>query len=120
MALPASLKRALSVSRQATGSYVAGTWTPGAPTTVTTMACVMPDSNDNPTQEQLNRFGVESLSGGVRVYSDDQLYPVTATAEGDRFSWNGKTYEIYEEFPWQYLSLAHWAYRARLITSTVN
>lgn len=119
MAIP--LSSALSITRQAAGSYVAGVWTPGATATVTVQAHVQPEStSEDADQELSNRLGVESLVGCVRVYSDDQLYPVTATKEGDRFTWQGKTYEVVDVQRWAYLSIAHWSSLARLITSTVN
>lgn len=119
MAVPFST--ALTISRQASGSYVAGVWTPGSAASVSINAVVMPDSTStNPTQELLNRLGVESLDGMVRLYSDSQLYPATATTEGDRFTWQGKTYEVVDVQAWPFRGIAHWSCMARLITGTMN
>ena len=97
------LASALSINRQAAGSYVSGVWTPGARAAVTVQAHVQPESpSDDADLELLQRLGVESLDGCVRVYSDSQLYPATATTEGDQFTWNGKTYEVVEVQHWNH------------------
>ncbi len=115
------LSKPLTISRQAAGTYVNGVWTPGSPASVTVQAHVQPESiSDDADLELLQRLGVESLDGCVRVYSDNQLYPATSSTEGDRFTWNGKTYEVVEVQHWNHLSLAHWSALAKLVTSTVN
>jgi hypothetical protein len=115
------LASALSINRQAAGSYVSGVWTPGARAAVTVQAHVQPELGSEVFDlVLLQRFGVETLFGRLNVYSNSVLYPVTATSEGDRFTWDGATYEITRVSNWNHLSLAHWHGKAELITSTVN
>lgn len=119
--MPIPLASPLVITRQGAGSYVAGVWVPVAGGVVTVRAHVQPESTSSDAdQALLNRLGVESLDGVVRVYSEGELFPVRAGAEGDRFIWQGKTYEVKEVQCWPYLSLSHWSALAVLVTSTVN
>lgn len=98
-----------AIAELATGSYeitrtAAGTWsettgeyTPGATTTETIDAVVVPASG-----EQLQRLpeGLRS-SSSIAVYTAVALKPAEANgAPGDRLTWGGQVFEVQVVKPW--------------------
>lgn len=93
MAIPNRFASTLSITRAATGSYVDGEWTEGLPTTVTVTAVVQPLRGKE--REMLPETA--RMRGAVKVYSNGALTPADESADrrGDRFAWDGRTWEVY-------------------------
>lgn len=100
MSVPFS--KPLTLTRFAAGEYQDGTWVPGADSEVTVRACVQPLGFREADQKMMNRLGVESLGGLVRVHSESELQATDKSAglEGDQFTWQGQVYEIVEKQYW--------------------
>lgn len=111
----------LALTRFAAGVYQDGTWETGADSEVTVRACVQPLGTREADQKMVNRLGLESLDGLVRIHSESALQATDKSAglEGDQFTWQGQLYEVIEQQYWP-LPKEHWKGIGRIVDSNTG
>lgn len=96
--MPIPFETSLTLTRPSgAGSYVSGVWTPAADTTVSIMANVLPPTGRGEAMiDAYGQIGGTNQKGVLDVISEQQLIAADEDAEtrGDRFEWQGKTYEV--------------------------
>ena len=101
-----SFRRAVTVTRQAAGAFVAGVWVPGAESTVTIRASVQPA-----TAEDMQRLPEgRRQTGAVRLYTSAALLTEVGTQKADRITLPTGTYEVAQADQWQNGVLPHNVY----------
>lgn len=108
-----SFRVAITVTRPPVGAYFDGKWLESEPTTVTVTAGVQPM---NARERLLLPEGIRSRAA-VKVYSDDELIAADEATgrRGDRFTWEGKTWEVFAVEHRTATRLAHYKAQATLI-----
>lgn len=108
MQTPADIFSAVTVTRYAAGSYVNGTWTEGATTTLAITAAVQPASARQLLSLPENRRERASL-----VVITPAVLTCLATGQSpDRVAWAGKSWEVVQGEEYGHLGLAekHYEY----------
>lgn len=99
----------LTVTREATGSFVAGQWTPGATSQFTITAAVVPM-----TMEEIELLNAgREVKEALEVFTTTELKTASEASQtnSDVVSYDSKSYEIHSVEYWGQISdLAH--YRA--------
>lgn len=111
--IPSRFATTLSVSRYPAGAYVDGQWTAGTPTTLTVIAVVQPMT----ARERLLLPESVRSRAAVKLYTDAAMTPADETTQrtGDRFSWDGRTWEVFETAHQAAGTLAHYKSGAVLV-----
>jgi hypothetical protein len=69
----------------------------------------------------MNRLGLESLDGLVRVHAESALQATDKSAglEGDQFTWRGQLYEVIEQQYWP-PPKEHWKGIGRIVDNNTG
>lgn len=111
--IPTRFATTLTISRPPSGSYVDGQWIEGDPTTVTLTAVVQPMS----ARERLLLPEATRSRATVKVYTDESMQAADESAQvaGDRFTWDGRTWEVFSTEHQAAGTLAHYKSLAALV-----
>jgi hypothetical protein len=102
----AIFRKSVTVKRRAAGSFVAGVWTPGAPSTTTIQASVQPAS-----AEDMQRLPEgQRQTGAVRLYTNDTLLTAKGTQEADIVVTEQGEYEVSVADVWSNGLIPHKSY----------
>lgn len=105
--------QAHTFTRAAAGSYVNGTYVPGASTSFTAMCSIQPVSEQE--VDITPREGGRWLDGLVSVDSE------TEVRESDRTTYNGALFEVIRVSDWPHLpNIAHYEAIAQRINGNTN
>lgn len=90
--MPIPFEKTVTLTRTSAGSYVAGEWIAGAESTIDIKATVLPEKD----VDILARIGGTSLSGVYKILSKTEMIPADENtgAVGDKFTINGRVYEV--------------------------
>jgi hypothetical protein len=127
MAVP--FAKPLEITRRLGGYYESnpesemfGCWVQPDPETVTVRACVQPFlARTDADMQIMQRMGVDGSDGLVRIYSNEEVLKAEAATGtlGDRFTWQGRVYEVCDVSAWPKPRL-HWKGFAALVTATID
>lgn len=119
MTLPSSLIGAITLTRYAAGSYVAGEWVPGASSSVSVTGMAHRQTAD---EDLINRVGGTYQDGFIRLYTNEQVFTADKSAGklADRVTWLDNVYEIVEVVYMPQLSLGHYRSVCRKVDEKTN